>query len=61
MRELERRPATTTDIADLVGIVPSTASHHLKALTEVEVLCRIAINGHVLYHLTDRGRTLLNL
>jgi DNA-binding transcriptional ArsR family regulator len=58
---LERRPATTSDIAELLGVAPSTASYHLKALTEVEVLCRTAINRHVLYHLTDRGRTLLGL
>jgi DNA-binding transcriptional ArsR family regulator len=61
LRALQRRPATTTDVAELLGVAPSTASHHLKALTEIEVLCRIAINGHVLYHLTDRGRTLLSL
>ncbi|HEX3285888.1 MAG TPA: winged helix-turn-helix domain-containing protein [Mycobacterium sp.] len=61
LRALERRPATTTDIAEFLDVAPSTASHHLKALTEVEVLCRIAINGHVLYHVTDRGRALLHL
>lgn len=61
LRALNRRPATTTDIAELLGIAPSTASHHLKTLTEVEVLCRIAVNGRVLYHLTDRGRALLTL
>jgi len=61
LRQLARRPATTTELADLLGMAPSTVSYHLAGLSDIHVTGRIAVKGRVLYHLTARGDRLLQL
>jgi DNA-binding transcriptional ArsR family regulator len=61
LRQLARRPATTTELADVLGMAPSTVSYHLAGLSDIHVTCRVAAKGRVLYHLTARGDRLLQL
>ena len=52
---------TTTETADYLGIAGSTASEHLTALVEADVLTRQREGREVRYQLNGRGRQLVAL
>jgi DNA-binding transcriptional ArsR family regulator len=54
-------PATTTDLANLLRLSPSTVSHHLDALRGSDIVASTRSAQRVYYRLTDRGRQLLEL
>lgn len=54
-------PRTTTRVARELGIAASTASAHLTALADADLVTRKRRGREVLYQLTERGRQLLLL
>ena len=60
LRSLRRRPGTTTDLADELGLAPSTVSFHLKVLSSAGAITGSRGAGGVYYRLTDRGQRLLD-
>jgi DNA-binding transcriptional ArsR family regulator len=61
LRSLQRRPGTTTDLADEFGLTPGTVSHHLKLLQQARVVIPLRRGAMVYYRITDRGARLVSL
>jgi DNA-binding transcriptional ArsR family regulator len=59
VRRLRVRPATTTGLAEVSGLGPSTISHHLSSLRDAGVVEAYRQGQYVLYTLTERGHRLL--
>ncbi|MBL7255688.1 ArsR/SmtB family transcription factor [Paractinoplanes lichenicola] len=55
------RAATTSELADELGLAPSTVSHHLTVLLAGDTVSAHRQGNTVYYRLTDRGRALLEL
>jgi DNA-binding transcriptional ArsR family regulator len=55
------RSATTGDLAERLGLAPSTVSRHLSGLTACGLADRLRVGPHVYYRLTPRGERLLGL
>jgi len=55
LRSLCHRPGTTTDLADELGLLPSTTSYHLRALRSAAVVTSARRRTGVYYQLTERG------
>lgn len=49
-------PITTTALANLLGLAPSTVSQHLAALDSAGLVTRYRAGLRVFYQLSDRGR-----
>ena len=60
LRELSR-PATSTQLARLLGLSLGTVSSHLAVLRETGIVAGTRAGRTVIYRLTDRGETLLAL
>lgn len=60
LRSVRRRPGTTTDLADELGLAPSTVSFHLKTLHEAGAVARTRRSGGVYYLISEPGRRLLD-
>jgi DNA-binding transcriptional ArsR family regulator len=54
-------PTTTTSLARVLGLAPSTVSAHLSSLTAAAVVKRRRVGGRVLYELSAAGRQLAAL
>ncbi|MEV6907778.1 metalloregulator ArsR/SmtB family transcription factor [Amycolatopsis sp. NPDC051071] len=52
-------PATTTDLADALGVTPSAVSQHLKILRDSGLVARERSGRSVLYLTTPLGASLL--
>lgn len=61
LRRPRQRPATTTSLADELGLAPSTISHHLSALAAAEIVQGMRQGTAVVYVLTDHGYRLLSI
>jgi DNA-binding transcriptional ArsR family regulator len=51
---------TTTQVAELVGITPATASHHTKVLRDAQLITTHRDGNTVLHAITTLGRDLLD-
>ncbi|MFC4591993.1 ArsR/SmtB family transcription factor [Sphaerisporangium corydalis] len=60
LRELTR-PATSTQLAQVLDLSLGTVSAHLAVLRDAGVVAGSRAGRHVIYHLTDRGESLLTL
>lgn len=58
LREL-RSPATTTRLANSIGLAPSTVSQHLAVLSSAGLVRRHRVGPRVLYELEESGVVLL--
>jgi DNA-binding transcriptional ArsR family regulator len=54
-------PRSTTDLARVLGIAPSSASYHLGVLREARLIDRLRSGREVLYRLSPLGVALLGL
>ena len=54
-------PASTTGLAEQLGLAPSTVSRHLSALHDTGLVERVRRGPVVLYRLSARGAALLDL
>lgn len=52
-------PATTTSVAEVVGLAPSTVSQHLSALSAAGLVTRRRAGARVLYALAPEGLAIL--
>jgi DNA-binding transcriptional ArsR family regulator len=52
------RPATSTQLAELLGVSLGTVSGHLAVLRDSGVVTGAGAGHHVVYHLTERGAAL---
>jgi DNA-binding transcriptional ArsR family regulator len=53
-------PATTTTVAGVLGLAPSTVSQHLATLSAAGMVRRRRVGGRVLYELDQAGLTLVS-